>query len=692
MKKIIISILFLVFAQSNLAANEISDIRYGVSPDYSRLVIEAAGAFNHQQLEQSDFLILELRGISQSSLEQMLSNEEQSLIKTMDWDGNLVRITFTIKSNQVDKIFTLPNSSNGYHRLIIDWQLNSQPVASDSISKTAAIMADQAVLNRHNAGSTPSSIAALKLAARNALLDQEYSKAISLLNKMYRSEQIEDKAFALEFLGVARERNGQLAFAKKYYQQFLTQFTEHQAAGRVEQRLNALIGLEELDDQKQLKTSSRTTRRVDRSFFRGSISTDYRMSDLVNDLGERNRTLSLFSVDTDFRGDTKLDSGRLKYHFSAGQYNDMEDDDDGSSQRLRYANLAWEDNDDYAITLGRQRSRGKGVFGRFDGLLFGYSVNDSQQINVVAGAPVSSSRDVSIDSERSFIGLSYDWEDLWDNVDISIFGLSQTIGDLTDRQAVGGEFRYFENNVSVFALLDYDVFHAEINAFMLSGSYQTESKTRMHWSLNQRKSPYMSTRNALIGQTADSLDELQLLFLTDDEILDLAVDRTLESNTASFQLSTPFTETIELSGSVTWMDMSGAPASGGVAEIIKPGASMYYNLYLRARNLYSQRDSSQLGVRISQLDKSDVNSFYLSSQYRWKNGVSLTAKVRYDDRQNDNGGGQESISPTFRAQYQAKKHFVYLDLGAIYYSNQIQNFDTVNTDIYYLYLGYRFYF
>ncbi len=80
----------------------------------------------------------------------------------------------------------------------------------------------------------------------------------------------------------------------------------------------------------------------------------------------------------------------------------------------------------------------------------------------------------------------------------------QSINDLTDRRAVGGEICYFKNSVSVYSLVDYDIFFNELNALLFSGSYSTQSAQRYSWTLNYRKNPYVGTRNALIGQSVDS--------------------------------------------------------------------------------------------------------------------------------------------------------------------------------------------
>jgi len=46
----------------------------------------------------------------------------------------------------------------------------------------------------------------------------------------------------------------------------------------------------------------------------------------------------------------------------------------------------------------------------------------------------------------------------------------------------------------------------------------------------------------------------------------------------------------------------------------------------------------------------------------------------------------------FRFQYQNREQYIYADFGAILYTNQVEGLSDINTDIYYVYLGYRYFF
>ncbi|MFT4929334.1 MAG: hypothetical protein ACI8WB_005465 [Phenylobacterium sp.] len=195
----------------------------------------------------------------------------------------------------------------------------------------------------------------------------------------------------------------------------------------------------------------------------------------------------------------------------------------------------------------------------------------------------------------------------------------------------------------------------------------------------------------MIGQAADSMAELQNLFVSDEDILDLAMDRSLTSKTVTLGFYQPINQDYDISTNITWMDLSGAPSSGGVASISDTAGQYYANASLGIKNIYSERDSNRIGIRYSALASSTVFSTYASSQYRFENGLSVTPKLRFDTRSNDNGTSQQNIAPTVRVQYQSKEHYLYADFGAIVYNSKSAQLSQ-QTNVYFVYLGYRYYF
>ena len=64
---------------------------------------------------------------------------------------------------------------------------------------------------------------------------KDYAVAIQLLTRLTEQPEFPQRAQAQELLGLARERNGQLAHAKAEYEEYLRRYPQGEAADRVSQ-------------------------------------------------------------------------------------------------------------------------------------------------------------------------------------------------------------------------------------------------------------------------------------------------------------------------------------------------------------------------------------------------------------------------------------------------------------------------
>lgn len=76
--------------------------------------------------------------------------------------------------------------------------------------------------------------------ARSAVTARQYDRAIAILTKILSGPETSFAADAQELLGIARERNGQLAHAKAEYDTYLQKYPSGPGADRVRQRLQAM--------------------------------------------------------------------------------------------------------------------------------------------------------------------------------------------------------------------------------------------------------------------------------------------------------------------------------------------------------------------------------------------------------------------------------------------------------------------
>ena len=223
--------------------------------------------------------------------------------------------------------------------------------------------------------------------------------------------------------------------------------------------------------------------------------------------------------------------------------------------------------------LGRQTRRSDGVLGRFDGAAISYRWKPDLSFSVSAGLPIESPRYIS-ESHRAFYAAGIHFDNLWDKLDFSAYTHQQTVDGIYDRQAVGSELRYYNGPLNIVGLVDYDASYGVLNSALMNASWLLDNEWRVYGMFDIGARPFLTTRNALIGQDATSIEEL-LETYTEGQVRTLARDRTAQSYTASVGLSVPFWERFKLSVDVTTRQSDGTVESGGVAALPATGSQMF---------------------------------------------------------------------------------------------------------------------
>jgi len=302
---------------------------------------------------------------------------------------------------------------------------------------------------------------------------------------------------------------------------------------------------------------------------------------------------------------------------------------------------------------------------------------------VVAGTPVYSF-DSGLDVDQQFYGLSADLAlDRWD---MSAFFFEQTADSLLDRRAIGGEVRYFDPTKTLLGLIDYDIHYEHTNIAFLSGTWALGAKNSIYGSIDYRTSPLLTTSNALLGQTAVSLEELEELY-TPSEIEAIAIDRTATTESLSLGATRQFTRTLQGTLDATFAELSDTEASAGVQAT--PGNRWnYYSVQMIKNDLALPRDVSILSLRYSDNDMADIYS--LLASYRLPlNGWRINPQGRFDVRTNENDDRtRNELTIALRADYQVRRNVrLEMELGVGRADEQFEDVDQESSR-YYARAGY----
>lgn len=533
--------------------------------------------------------------------------------------------------------------------------------------------------------------------ARKQMTDGNYPQAIQLYTKILMRPESKFSKEAQELLGLARDRNNQVAHAKSEYKKYLKKYPDGVGAERVRQRLNGLLTAREKPKDKLRKSKASLdpdSLNWDTQFF-GSLSqffnfgkTDFQ----ENGVPRTNRSDINSNIDLNVR------SRSQKYHirsqFVGGYDLDLKSDGDRSEGSVNTLVLEGKDIErGFLARMGRQFQSTGGVFGRFDGGWLSYEISPEVQVNGVIGFPVQFTTSDPVRTDKSFYGLNFDLGTFAEFWNFNVYGIHQQADSFTDRQALGGEVRYFDPQKSFLGLIDYDVSHAELNLLILSGDYVYPKKTRWHLGLDYRKSPLLTTSNALQGQAgAKDLSGLMTVF-SEDEVRKLASDRTATNKSLIFSVTQELSERFQLNGEFSVSELSGTPASGGVEAIPSTGAEFFYSTQLISNNLFVDQDIVILGLRYSDLQNGDSYSGDLNMRFQITRNLRINPRVRLSYRKNKrNKGDRVNVRPLVRLDYRWKKWMRFeLEAGREWVSETVLG-DSLQSRNYFLTIGARVFF
>jgi hypothetical protein len=284
-------------------------------------------------------------------------------------------------------------------------------------------------------------------------------------------------------------------------------------------------------------------------------------------------------------------------------------------------------------------------------------------LSAAIGMPVESTR-TGPDTNRHFFVVATDLTSDDRHWDTSLYALSQQYSGTTDRRSIGVESRYLQPGRTLVMLADYDVHFGQINNALLLGTLLTDSRWTFNLDASRQRSPLLSIRNALIGQPTLAFDDLATQF-TPDELEQLALDRSARLLQLGLSASHPLGERGQWTINLLSLDLSGTPASGGVAAVLNPGRDDSISSELLVNSLFLPGDTHSVALRYQRGDTGRLVSAGVGSRLPLPGALRLTSRLRIDRRSQSVAGGKETaLVPSLRLDYQHGAHSFELEAGA----------------------------
>jgi tetratricopeptide (TPR) repeat protein len=573
---------------------------------------------------------------------------------------------------------------------------------TNPVSQTAIIapisISKNTDTDSQNINNTSSKNEILLEQARTAFTAGEYQKTIQLTTAILEMPASKESKDALELLGVARERNGQIAHAKAEYEKYLTLYPDGEDAKRVSQRLAGLVTAASKPTSLASASSTKGKKTIKPTGWQsiGSFSQYYYRDERSIDEEDNMVDLSSLISTFDMRSRKRTEDYDHRFQITADHaYDFLDNESEGRFSRLFYEIINRENNNNFKI--GRQTYSEGGVLGLFDGAVLGLGVTQKSKINAAAGylLDIEDLLDFNYTKDRKFASVSVDVGNEFKDWDISFYFIQQMVDSIVDRQAVGGEIRYFKSTFNIFNLIDYDTSYNDLNIFLLNANWLFPQQGTFFTTIDIRKVPYLSTSNALQGQPVQTMNELLEVF-SEEEVRQLAQDRTATSNTFTIGGSKQLNGFMkgrgqyQVSGDVTYNTISDMPASGGVPVLPGTGDNYFVGGQFIGSSIIKRGDTSILSLRLGFTEISDDLTLTFDTRYPITEKFRFNPRIQYFRRE---GTENDNLLTTLRLSIKADYRLINRMLveGEVGYDktdDQLGNIVTKSESVF-GYIGYR---
>lgn len=508
----------------------------------------------------------------------------------------------------------------------------------------------------------------------------------------------ETAAWATELYGLCFEKQKEFSDAIDVYEQLLTDFPETSGVPRVEQRLRGLTTAAS-DEQNRVGGKDIETKEI-RVFTRGVFGQHYRTLTRTVNNQESEEVSSYLTSNFDVRSTATWKDHTIKARFNGFHVSDQFDPDN-SDLRLKRVFIDYKHRETgTSVALGRIKQYDSGQFTQFDGLTVSYPVRENIRVGASVGTPVYYSG-VYENLNYFFYSGHGSWA-INDEWRVNGYVLSQTLNDVTDRQAVGFRTQYYTDKMTSSLNVDFDVAFGELNNLVWRGSYTLTDKTSFGASLGSQRSPFLTATNIFIGQPDLDLDLYLQSQANQDSLLDDALARTSINQYFTLTYNQELFEDILFGLDFTQSNLTDIPSLETLLGLVPVDdvlegedtssfSQSSFGGQFVVQKLFSQSDAVTLGLRASSSENSEVLLFYLNERIRIGKKWTIQPKFSYAQskilRNNtDQQTWRYSLSVLFRPW---KTSEISIEAGG---DNLTTGLDDSKFDSIFIFAGYRLYF
>jgi tetratricopeptide (TPR) repeat protein len=488
---------------------------------------------------------------------------------------------------------------------------------------------------------------------RAALKKNDFSGAIQLFMRVLKYPESEYSAEALELLGLARQKSGELAEARGVYEDYLRRYPSGESSERVRQRLAGIVTASGDPSAPLHMPVGQTVETPPSDRFAhinettwtlvGSASVFYIRDDSFRTVRDpsvapdltadpdahrvhQNELLS--SIDAIATWNNDQTKGKIR--FSGSEENGLSSGSRDLSGVAAFLVDTLVKDWDLRAVVGRQTLNTDGVLGRFDGALLSWQAFPMVKFDLVGGSPVLSRFDLPFKDDKYFYSAAVRFGPFFGALETTLYAIQQRDQWYVDREAVGTEVRYFDQSKYLFGTVDYDLHFQRLNAAIFSGSWTLPDKSTIYGGADYRRTPFLSTWNALMNQPFATLYDM-LRYQTSARVQELALDQTPIYRSGMIGFSHPIWDRFQVAADATIVNLTQPIVPIGLdpsLATLPAGNEYYYSAQLIGNNLINDGDMYIAALRYSQLLTSSRYVLDLNTRYPLTSDLRISPRLR----------------------------------------------------------------
>lgn len=571
----------------------------------------------------------------------------------------------------------------------------SSPVVAEAPPAAAAAIAPQPVLSNEEI----ERLAKIFFAdASTAMEQKDLPKAINRLNRVLGLPPNTQTEAAQALIGQARELNGEIAKARAEYELFLKVFPKSGEVPRIKQRLAALPA------QAPRQSSPLAVRPPPKDappaewtvfggfsqyWYHGQSHIETTTPPPPGQLTFNTDTLSLTdqdslisSLDINARRRDAITDTRVVFRY-IDNHNYLKRGKGYSRLNSAYFEQT-ERQVGYFVRAGRQNPSGGGVQERFDGLSLGYHLTPEWRVNAVAGTPV----EFGLPYKKQFYGTGLEKVAQLEHPGYSFYFLTQTLEGSINRRAVGSDVRYFDSQLTLYGLFDYDIDFNDINIALMQANYRTLDNTSYFAVLDHRKTPSLSLLSSLSAFPGVSIKDI-LATTPIDEVRNIGKALTAESNLLSVGFTRPYSERWQFGADYRLASITGIEGAGAMPAQPGTGNNHVVSGQAIGNSVFRSNDVAVANVNLIFSPTFKGQAYGLNYVIQLLDSLRLDGSLRFYTQEDDLGEKQTRLNPSLRITYRVKNQLT-LECEA---GNETARTDGPTrkdrSDRRYIYFGYR---